>query len=57
MSEHDDRKAPGPDDRGDEERDRYVALGTTENKVVIFDRDEDRAWVKGDNAVAKEEMV
>lgn len=38
------------------DRDRYVALGTTENEVVIFDREIDSAWVKSSSAIELESM-
>lgn len=38
-------------------QDRYVALGTTEEEVVIFDRTLDSAWVKSDSAIDLYTMV
>lgn len=42
---------PRPTDRG-----RYVALGTTQDEVIIFDREHDRAWVKSPDAIELESM-
>lgn len=42
---------PRPDDRG-----RYVALGTTDDEVVVFDCEVDTAWVKSDAAIELEAM-
>lgn len=42
---------PRPKDRG-----RYIALGTTDDQVMIFDREVDTAWVKCDAAIELESM-
>lgn len=42
---------PRPTDRG-----RYVALGTTDDAVVIFDSEVDTAWIKSDDAIELETM-
>lgn len=38
------------------DRGRYVALGTTDDQVVVFDCEVDTAWVKSDNAIELESM-
>lgn len=39
------------------DRDRYVALESTEEEVVIFDRNIDGAWMKSGDALSREAML